>query len=212
MNYNTGLFNNYKKTMKQFIKLMMLMLIGLALNGCYNAQEKEAIEKCRRNCKYPLTFEVINTSSTSYPPKAYLIDLEGVCYIRHSESITDSFKIFYHRDNWYVHDIFKYWPCRIDSIRTLTIKQGYPSFTQFTVTYSCKNDFGVPCQDSRSFIIINDCLVSDFYVRYFDDFFIRITTTHVNHFINNSPDKLFKSIYEVEKYLNNFESNFKLKN
>ena len=52
--------------MKQFIKLIVLILIGLALNGCYNAQEKEAIEICKKkSCKYPLTFEVINLHNKS---------------------------------------------------------------------------------------------------------------------------------------------------
>lgn len=82
--------------MKQFIKLIVLMLIGLALNGCYNAKEMEAIEECKKSCMYPLTFEVIETSSTS----SY--------------------------DNG-----------------------GYV----FKVTYSCKNAFGVPCLNSRTFFI-----------------------------------------------------------
>ena len=110
--------------MKQFFKLIVLMLIGLALNGCYNAQEKEAIEVCKRSCNYPLTFEVIETSSTSCDNGDY----------------------------------------------------------EFEVTFSAQNAFGVPCQHSRIFLITND----DQVLGKFED--------------------------EVKEYLNNFKSNFKLKN
>lgn len=52
--------------MKNFIKLVVLILIGLTLNSCYNSQEKEAIEECKKSCMYPLTFEVIETSYSGY--------------------------------------------------------------------------------------------------------------------------------------------------
>lgn len=202
--------------MKQFIKLTVLMLIGLALNGCYNAQEKEAIEKCKRNCKYPLTFEVIETSSTSHPAKIDTTTI-GVCYIRYSKSVTNSFKIYRKFGVWdfnYKDFHFDYGrPCRIDSIHTYTVRRYCPRYTFFKVTYSCKNGFGVPCQDSRYFDIIGN-YISDYnnpYDRDYDDFIETRNTISTNHFINNSPGKIFKDEYEIKEYLCDFKSNFKLK-
>lgn len=235
--------------MKQFIKLIVLMLIGLALNGCYNAQEKEAIEICKKSCKYPLTFEVIETSSTSYPAIIDTVTFKK-CYINLPENmdeiiaesviieaekllgmdvsrrltrtssvlVPDSFKIY--GDSIDVRDDYKieyvnYYDdnFRIDSIHTYTIKSIYPGYERFDVTYSCKNAFGVPCQYFRSFGIIGR-YVSDLSNPYdMDyDYFVREDTISVNCFINNSPDKIFKSKDEVIEYLHDFKSNFKLKN
>lgn len=215
--------------MKKFIKLIVLMLIGLALNGCYNAQEKEAIEICKKSCKYPLTFEVINTSSTSISASDDTT-ISGVCYIRHSKSISDSFKFTEHDcviydDNIYDDDVdvlveeakrivreatgLDFNNVRIDSIRTYTIKRSYPGYELFGITYSCKNAFGVPVENFRIFSIIGNYVSDNPYDR---DDFIRIDTISVNRFVNNSPKKIFKNDSEVYRYLHDFESNFKLKN
>lgn len=186
------------------------MLIGLVLNGCYNSQQKEAIEKCRRNCKYPLTFEVINTSSTSIPAR---IDTTtyGVCYCRQYNNgtyYTNSFKLKEYDLLWKVDDYisFLYFDkLRIDSIRTYTIREDCPGYTSFKVTYSAKNAFGVPEEDTRYFEIVKDC-VYDLYN------FSDIDTISINRFVNNSPKKIFRTRDEIEKYLQDFESNFKLKN
>lgn len=220
--------------MKQFIKLIVLMLIGLALSGCYNAQEKEAIEICKKSCKYPLTFEVINTS-TSYLAEIGDTTFRRRCYISHLNSVTDSFEFTeYDCDIYcdiYDDDVdvelsrkvnriineaigaigldFNFNNVRIDSIRTYTIKRSYPRYTRFEVTYSAKNAFGVPVENSSIFYIIGN-YVSD-NPRNINDF-IRIDTISVNRFINNSPKKIFKNDSEVYRYLHDFESNFKLKN
>lgn len=245
--------------MKQFIKLIVLMLIGLVLNGCYSAKEKEAIEVCKRNCKYPLTFEVIETSSTSYPAKIDITTFKE-CYINRPKNmddivamdviaaadsvimaargmdmshltrtypvypdpvlVPDSFKIYGdsidERDDYKIQYVNYYDKFKIDSIHTYTVKKYYPGYELFKVTYSGKNDFGVPCLDSSKFLIINDQILDldndDWWNSDVANDIEIIDTISINRFINNSPDKIFKSKDEFEKYLNNFESNFKLKN
>ena len=210
------------------------MLIGLALNGCYNTQEKEAIEVCKKSCKYPLTFEVIETSSTSYPASIDTITLKE-CYINRppadfidtivnegygrdlSSAISESFRIIDNRiDEYGYYIIAKSGNFRIDSICTYTTKRYYPGYELFKVTYSGKNDFGVPCLDSSEFLIINDQILgldnNDWWDSDVANNIETLDTISISRFINNSPDKIFKSGYEINKYLNNFESNFKLKN
>ena len=44
-----------------------------------------------------------------------------------------------------------------------------------------------------------------------DVFTRNIDTISINSFINNSPNKIFEDMFEIEKYLKHFKSNFKLK-
>lgn len=215
--------------MKQFIKLIVLMLIGLVLNGCYSAQQEKAIEMCKRKYKY---LEVIDTSSllepdridtmtfkvcyTSRPANRVDTIVSEVCGRDLTNSVSESFEIYEPpHDN--LSDDFRSSGFRIDSIRTYTTSHYIHEHTRFRVTYSYKNDyFEVPHLDSREFLIINDqvlCLDDD---DWWDSNVAAaietVDTISVNRFINNSPDKIFKSEDEVKEYLNNFESNFKLKN
>jgi len=204
--------------MKKIIKLIILILIGLTLNSCYNSQEKEAIEICKRSCKYPLTFKVMDTYSILIPDRIETVTINGICYISYSKSIIDSFKIYnQYANHWdFNYEDFNYdysKPCRIDSIHIYTVKRYCPKHTFFEVNYSCLNAFGVPCQHSRHFNIVNDYLIdpADRFSLNYDDFIKIEDTICINHFINNYSNKIFKAKVEVEEYLNNFESNFKLK-
>lgn len=203
--------------MKNFIKLVVLILIGLTLNSCYNSQEKEAIEICKRSCKYPLTFKVMDTYSILIPAKIDTITYSGICYIKYSNSVIDSFKIRYDNfSDYWDHDYYDGYnydytrSCKIDSIHTYTIKRDYPTYTNFHIAYFTKNDFGVPYEEYMNFYIINGNVYNS--NKWNIDIFTRnIDTISINHFINNSPNKIFEDMFEIEKYLNHFKSNFKLK-
>lgn len=227
--------------MKQFFKLIVLMLIGLALSGCYSSQQEKAIEMCRKSCKYPFTFEVIDTFSILVPDHSDTMTFK-VCYTSRpatkvdtivnevkalygnashlTGTVSESFKIYSDNDNIFNEesgaDIYN---IRIDSIYTYTTSSHIHEHTFFKVTYSYKNDyskvpFKIPHQDSHEFLIINDRVLDndDWWNSDVADDIETIDTISVNCFINNSPDKIFKSEDEVKEYLNNFESNFKLKN